>query len=137
MHRTVRTRTATCFFGLPRGRCLLRGLMSDFDQSSRVADTNGVGAVLRAELVKQVSDVELGGLGAGADLGGDLLVRQPLPDEMEYFPLAGGESLLLPQRVGQFAGHEWGEIGAAGADRAHRGGELLGARVFEQVALGA
>src|SRR5215217_3137907 len=127
-----------------RGPIKLRGIheawrtsSSNVDEPACVADADGVGAVLCAELVEQIGDVELRGLGGSADLDGDLLVRQSLPYQMEHFSLAWSEALQLRQRAGQLAGHERGEIGAAGTDGAYRGGELVGARVLEEVALGA
>jgi hypothetical protein len=70
---------------------------SSVDVTVRVANAGGVGAVLRADLVEQVCGMELRGFGAGADLDNALLVCQPLSDETEHLPLAGSESLRLPQ----------------------------------------
>jgi len=68
------------------------------------------GGLVYVELGHEVGAVLLDGLLAEVEVTGDGRVRVALGDELEHFPLAGGELIERPEvRDAQGGVHEWGE----------------------------
>ena len=114
------------------------------DQAVLDGEADQAGGVVDLQLGHEVAAVLLDGLRAEVEVGGDSRVRVALGDELEDFPLAGGELIQRPEvREAQRGGHERGEDrprylraeeGIAAADRPDGQEEFVGDRALEEVA---